>query len=616
MCGFLGEFCIEATETTVTSTFEKLLALSHHRGPDATETVSEKRFRLGFNRLAILDTSAAGNQPKVSPSKRFHLVFNGEIYNFNLLREEYELTNLKSTSDTEVLLHLIDRIGVEKTIAALNGMFAIAIVDTETNNLYLARDFAGIKPHFYGVSSQGVVFASQFDQIYKHPFFTERLELEASVVKEYFGFGYMQSPNTIYKNIFQVHPGELLKISEEGKIERTSICAFDKTLGQDEKHFSEADTKAYHSVLEEVVARQMVSDVPLASFLSGGIDSPLITAVAHQKNNNLEAYTVGVDDNRFDESEKARQYAEALGVKQHIIELKEAEIIAQVDEHFAYYPEPFGDYSSIPTYLICKKASAENKVMLSGDGGDELFLGYERMLQVVGHRRWFMLPFAIRRPLIKLSNRLGFTTSMGPYYYKTVGEWVLAKHLQIFPEKLDGMVPKVKLPRQTQVTFLEPTGLKKTGLMHWLRWNEFYGHLQRVLIKVDRASMGSSLEVRVPFLDKKSIQFSWNYIPKSFKSTKDLKSILKKCLGVHISEETIQTKKKGFTVPIDIWLKGALKKDVEFAIFERPMYGEEVMDTVKIKQFVREFYEDKHCAAWGVWHIYAWQKWAANHVSR
>lgn len=217
MCGFTGDFAFNNADLIPEDFFSELLELSKHRGPDSTEVIRKDNFQLGFNRLAIIDLSANGNQPKCSPSKRYHIVFNGEIYNFKELAELHQLKNLKSSSDTEVIIHLLDKIGVYETIKLLNGMFAIAIVDTHINTFYLTRDFAGIKPLFYGVNNKGVVAASQFNQIFKHPWFKENLKLRPEIIKEYFGFGYMQAPNTVYDKIYQVAPGTILAFNEKGK---------------------------------------------------------------------------------------------------------------------------------------------------------------------------------------------------------------------------------------------------------------------------------------------------------------------------------------------------------------------------------------------------------------
>ena len=228
MCGFLAEYCFDNQTLSGTKDFTQLLMQSKNRGPDSTAVTREEGFQLGFNRLSILDLSVNGNQPKKSPSARYHVVFNGEIYNYKDLAAKYQLKNLGSSSDTEVLVHLFDRLGIEQTIKNINGMFAIAVVDTKTNTFYITRDFAGIKPLFYGISDHGVVAASQFDQVFKHEWFRGNLKLRKDIVKEYFGFGYMQAPNTIYQHIFQVTPGELIRFDHSGELKKEVLVTFKK----------------------------------------------------------------------------------------------------------------------------------------------------------------------------------------------------------------------------------------------------------------------------------------------------------------------------------------------------------------------------------------------------
>ena len=281
-------------------------------------------------------------------------------------------------------------------------MYAIAIVDSFNNTVSLVRDFAGIKPLFYGLSDNGIVFASQFDQIFKHSWHRNALKLRPKIMKEYFGFGFMRAPNTIYEHIFQVEPGELIQLSNEGKRVKKTHLKFPKYSSESGKGKPE---KTYNTVLKEAVSKQLLSDVPLASFLSGGIDSPLITAVAKEVNQDIEAFTFGIDIENFDESKKAISYAKHLKINHTLDNVNENEIVSYIDEHFKYFSEPFGDFSSIPTYLITKKARMSHTVMLSGDGGDELFFGYPRLLDISKKRYWFKIPFIIRKPIIKILNK-------------------------------------------------------------------------------------------------------------------------------------------------------------------------------------------------------------------
>lgn len=607
MCGFLGEFLFKKDTFISEKVFSNLLELSKHRGPDDTQVFQGENYRLGFNRLSILDLSTNGSQPKQSSSKRYHVVFNGEIYNYKALAEQYELKNLKSTSDTEVLVSLLDVLGVKETVALLNGMFAIMIVDTQTNDIYLVRDFAGIKPLFYGVSEKGLVTASQFNQVFKHPWFSEYLELRADVMKGYFSLGYMLAPDTIYRNIYQVRPGELLQIDAKGCIKKEAYLQFG------EAQRNQKDSEPIHaSKLNIVVKNQMVSDVSLGSFLSGGIDSPLVTAVAYKSSPKLQAYTLAVDHKKLDETEKAKDYVKYLKIKHHFINISQPELLNVVETHFKYMTEPFGDYSSIPTFAVSKGAKVNNTVMLSGDGGDELFFGYPRMLHIIKLRHWFKIPFQLRKPLVRIAIKTGFLNSWAPYNFRDLSHFVKAKQSYINEESVGTFFNNQSYTAEVENIFDFNNQLTKFALLKKLRVNEFYGHLQRVLVKVDRMSMANSLEVRVPLLDKEILNNAFNWQPSIFKLNTDLKKPLKSLLQTYYPKKLINQEKKGFAVPISDWLHGELKKDVEDVVLAYDIYGNSKLKESELKRYVSDFLDYKHKEAWGVWHIYAWQKWAIN----
>lgn len=613
MCGFLGEFSFGNSDLTNTKSFNALLELSKHRGPDNTSIIQDKGFQLGFNRLAILDLSTNGNQPKYSPSKRYAIVFNGELYNYKQLQREHHLKNLNSTSDTEVLIHLLDKCGIKKTINLLNGMYAIAIIDKLKRTVSLARDFAGIKPLFYGQSQNGLVFASQFDQIFKHPWHSGSLELRPEIIKEYFGFGFMHPPNTVYRNIYQVEPGQLLQFSETGKLKSKHVTRFTKEI-RDNAVKNVQKKSYYNNILKDVISRQLESDVPLALFLSGGVDSPLINAIAKNIKKDIAAFTFGIDHTKFDESEKAIRYAQHLRINHTVEQIDENELVSHVEDHFKGLSEPLGDYSSIPTYLITKKARNSHTVMLSGDGGDELFFGYPRMLDILNKRHWFRIPYLLRRPLFKVLNKFNFVNTWAPYSFKTFKQWIQSKQQYIFANTLDNFFPDVSFSKELDHLYEVPSNLNKEALLQWLRWNEFYGHMQRVLVKVDRMSMANSLEVRVPFLDRASIEYAWKRVPLEFDNQSHLKKELKDCAKNYFPEALVEHPKQGFSVPIEQWLRKELKSDVMEFVLNKPLYGKQYIDVKNVRTYVTDFYDNKHNNGWGVWHIYAWQKWAYNNV--
>ena len=603
MCGFLGEYSFDS-ELSNKESFSHLLSLSKHRGPDSSNVVKCENFQLGFNRLALLDLSEAGQQPKQSPSTRFDMVFNGEVYNYLELSEQYKLKKLRSTSDTEVILHLFDEIGVINTLKELNGMFAIAVIDNEASQLYLSRDFAGIKPLFYGINQKGVVFASQFDQIFKHDWFSSDLELRKDAVSEYFMFGYMQAPNTVYKNIYQVNPGECLVIKNNCIFKKISICKFSKDFRHSKKN------AGIKQDLSHAVDLQLNCDRSLASFLSGGIDSSLISALAKLKKNDLEAFTVEVDDEKFNEAEFARTYASHLDIKHQVETIKPGEFVNKVYEHFDSFSEPFGDYSSLPTYLVTKKAARYHTAMLSGDGGDELFFGYPRMYDLLQKRNWFRLNIHVRKLLVRITNKLGITDTYAPFA-ESLEEFWMAKHMKLPSKLMSSCFENEIVTEDMRDLYRINSNLAKDQLQHFLRWNEFYAHMQRTLIKVDRTSMRNSLEVRVPLLDKSLISNAWKILP-DISNMENLKKPLKEIVYQFIPKNLMLKQKKGFSVPLKDWLRGALRNDLENVILKQPFYGTDVFDAEPLKMYVIDFLEGKHNNEWGVWHIYAWQKWAVS----
>ena len=615
MCGFIGEYLFTNKNKSNTNYFKDLLKLSLKRGPNHSGVVSKSNFQLGFNRLSIQDLSDLGNQPMQSSCERYHMVFNGEVYNFNQLKVDFNLTNIHSSSDTEVILRLIEKIGVHDTVKQLDGMFAIMVVDMELNKTFLIRDFAGVKPLFYGVSDYGIFAASQFDQVHKHPWFVDNLKLRKDIVKEYFGLGFMMAPNTIFHNIFQVNPGEIVSVDSNGHITKDSFEDFDSEnkvlIDEREKSFLEH----FENDLSNTIKEQLVSDVPIATFLSGGIDSPLITALAKKHKTDIKAYTIGVDEKTIDESDKAREYADYLQVNHKVKSITKTDLINFIDEHFEAYPEPFGDYSSIPTFLITKEAVKDNTVMLSGDGADELFFGYPKLLHIVLNKSFFYGPIKLRKFINRAFIKLNILSTYAPVIYDKVSEWALGKQLYLPQNLLDSIVPDTlfSIELKTKFDTLDKSSKDSLKLFSALKKNDFYTHMQRVLIKVDRASMGNSLEVRVPFLAKKIIKHGFSSGPKSIDSNYKLKNILKNTLALFLPKSIIFKKKKGFSVPMKSWLRNELKEELIEYIFDRKFYGDNILDVKIVKKYVQDFLDYNHDNEWGVWHIYAWQKWAYTH---
>jgi asparagine synthase (glutamine-hydrolysing) len=614
MCGIYGTFGKGLIDE---GDFRKVNDLNLRRGPDSDGYwTNNNNCQLGFRRLAIQDTSANGNQPMQLQDGRYTITFNGEIYNHHDLQHELGLQahQLKSTSDTEVMLHAFEKWGVEKTAQKLNGIFAIALYDKQANQLFLIRDFAGVKPLFFAIAKNRLFYASQFNQI-TESLIKQNISLtkSSSALYHYMMMGYMQAPETIYEEVRQVMPGQYWVIDADGNAKAFQYWQLPITPTVDNSLKNENEVvEKFEDVFGKCVKDQLVSDVPLGMFLSGGIDSPLVSAHANQSNKGLKAFTIGVQDPKYNESEFAKKYAEKLGIDHVVIPTEEKEIIACNDDHFKHLHEPFADYSSLPTYLVCQKSKAFNTVMLSGDGGDELFWGYERFNTMLEQYHWFNKPKLFRKPIAQLSRKMGQTVTYAVEFTESLFHWQVNQHAHNRQNVVnDWALQPMQLQNEVSALYYPSECISiKTDkeLFNYLRWNEFNAHMQRVLIKVDRMSMANSLEVRVPFLDKQMIDFAWSLNDQYFLH-KSPKQILKKALAKHVGQDLVQNKKMGFSVPIDNWLRTIFKEELMDIMVGQPLFGNEMFDEQKIKKFVTDFVEGKNENSWGVWIVYALQKW-------
>lgn len=616
MCGIIGEV---GKKISSKDEFLLLRNLMHDRGPDADGYWSdENSIRFGFKRLAILDLSDAGNQPMVSKNGEWILIMNGEVYNYKELHRQIGSPPLRSGADTEVVLELFQSVGFVDGIKRLNGMFALALYHIPSGKVYLGRDFAGIKPLFYGIKERTLVFASQFNQLFKHPLFVNNLQIRADVMKEYFAFGYQHAPNTVFKDIMQLKPGEyLIWDTLKGELETQSLY-FNWHDNPINFETNRDMTDMTNGAIKNVVKSQLNAHVPVATFLSGGIDSPLITAHAVAQYRRIQAFTVKVDDEKYNESELAAKYADQLHVKQIIESFTEDELLKEVEEHFRGMSEPLGDYSSIPTYLITKRAKQYATVMLSGDGGDELFWGYPRFLYFSQQAKYFKWPLSIRKFLMPMLRKFNNQLTHSLDVVNDFGEMVLFKH--IHNHAVEKLFPKVSYSNELLDDY-KFTGSNQVDALLYLRKNEFYAHMQRVLRKVDLMSMSNSLEVRVPFLDLELIQFALNIKPQLGISHNKPKFLLKECLSTFIPKELIDFKKRGFSVPIERWMRNQLRNEITKHLIDMPIYGASIIQQDILREQVRGFFDNKKVHgfmgkkkvnAWGIWHMYVWQKWAVQ----
>ena len=601
MCRLLGSVGITTIEH---QEFEKLTLMSKKGGPDSTDYFTDDQVQFGFNRLAILDTTSKGNQPFVSESGRYVLMLNGEVYNYTEIHRQFNLGELKSGSDAEVVLKLIEKISFEKAIHELNGMFAISCWDNLERKLYLARDFAGIKPLFYSNTPQGMVFGSQFNQLLKHPW-CKNWTWSTVGLSEYLQFGYMLPPHTLVEGVFQLNVGEYLVYSFDSQMyERREYQRFYKQPGPISE-LGEDALKMVGKAITRAVERQLVADVPVGVFLSGGIDSTLVAAKAREMNPNLTAVTIGFDDKKYDESEKAIEYAKHLKIKHHHVERFSSQSLLEViDDHFDDMPEPIADYSSLPTYLVSKIARKTNTVMLSGDGGDELFWGYPRFLTFANSVPYFRLPGKLTRKFTKKILKSAGANVTGFLEESNLGAANMAFQSYIQPQSIIQYTGNYQISSETLAGY-KYIGTTPTNSLDYLRRNEFYFHLQKILVKVDRMSMANSLEVRVPLLDKQVLEASELLYSELGMSHVHLKHVLKEELAKYLPESKINQIKTGFMPPIHNWVNDELS----FQIKEKLNEGSSIFRKGELNQILRNFYFERSSSTELLWAIYVLLIW-------
>lgn len=603
MCGFLLEF-----KTNILSTkqeFIQLLSKSKLRGPDYQGYWSNNSsIQLGFNRLSILDLSEAGHQPMISPTQKFVIVFNGEIYNHLELRKKLYFNKFRGQSDTETITACLDEWGVLKTIESLDGMFAIAIYNQETKEIHLVRDFAGIKPLFYGWNGTTLVAASQYDQIKNHPDFIHNA-IDESILKLYLQQHFVPAPFGLYKNTFQVKPGEMITFYSNGNFVKHQYWEFPSTYNHSISDSNEAE-QLVSETLDSCVKNQMIADVPLGAFLSGGVDSPLICSYAKKYNKKLSVFSIGSDSVVHDESERATAFANALELPQDLWKLSSSEVIKYWDEAIKSLHEPLADFSILPTYLVSKLAKSKVTVALSGDGGDELFFGYERFYSIGKNIYYQNLPGLIRKGIY------GFDK----YYSgnKNVNGVLLAnkqsiahegQHSRFRKTDLDIIAPQlvnIKLPDDWNVYQYENSKDERTLIMN-IQKAEFYGMMQKTLRKVDLASMENSLEVRVPFLQKKMIETTLKIDPFLSYGKNKKKELLKNVLQKQIPNVARDDVKKGFSVPLSKWIKEDLKHEFQEKLLDSDnSFG---FERKAIEKMVQAHLENKRDYKWELFTLYS-----------
>ncbi|MBU2180925.1 MAG: asparagine synthase (glutamine-hydrolyzing) [Gammaproteobacteria bacterium] len=587
MCGFAG-FLSASQSSDVAMHLLKVMGDSiAHRGPDDEGQWYQQSHGIGLahRRLAIVDLSPAGHQPMTSPSKRYILVFNGEIYNHIKLRaelsEKYKVYNWNGHSDTETLLAGFDIWGIESTISKLVGMFSIAVWDSIDKVLILARDRMGEKPLYYGWNGGTFLFGSELKALRVHPQFDNDISRDALAM--YMQYSYVPAPYSIYKHTYKLKPGSLLKVSLD-KPDDVEVVSFwslqqihmNKSLHQ----LNDTDddiVEQLHVMIRESVRGQMMSDVPIGAFLSGGVDSSLIVSIMQSMSSSpIKTFTIGFEEQEFDEAVFASKVASHIGTQHTELYVSDTDTLNVVPKLSAVYDEPFADSSQIPTFLVSELAKSQVTVALSGDAGDELFSGYRRYQHCADTWNRLQDLSSLFRSLISQANRIS------PFGYNLLSDvvnirpegnnlgnrlskLVASNKAQDFISYYQTMISHTTFAHQL-VLSSSPTANAFTDLKYLpaeidsLMLVDSLTYLpDDILTKVDRASMAVSLESRIPLLDYRIVEFA-QHMPQRLKvNAGQNKWCLRKILDHYVPRSLIERPKKGFGVPLAQWLRGPLK---------------------------------------------------------
>jgi asparagine synthase (glutamine-hydrolysing) len=631
MCGITGfiDFADRDREER-RATLARMTARLAHRGPDDVGywTNESGELALGHRRLSILDLSPRGHQPMESACRRYALVYNGELYNFRPLRQALRSLghSFRGDSDTEVLLEAIAQWGVTDALRRLNGMFALAVWDQQTRCLTLARDAVGIKPLYYGWGLHCFLFASELKSLREHPSFTGEINRQALTL--FLRHGYIPAPHSVYRNIYKLPPGCLLRVPLQHALQDAAPSAWwslhDVVLqgaAEPLRGTPEEAVEALDRQLRDAIRSQMVSDVPLGALLSGGIDSSTVVALMQaQSDRPIRTFTIGFTEQSYNEALYARAVAEHLGtdhIECYVTAAEAREVIPQLAQ---WYDEPFADSSQIPTALVARIARQHVSVCLSGDGGDELFCGYDRYEAM--QRRWRAIggwPRSLRNVVARMARGMAdrLPHAITRRKLRTLAEFASIQHpLDLYTrfnthwrdaEML--VVPDDRQPGsgEESVTIPEPIARRFAETMMYLDARTYLP--DDILVKVDRASMAVGLEVRVPLLDQSVIELAWR-LPHDVKvRDRQSKWILRQVLDRYVPRHLTDRPKMGFGVPIDAWLRGPLCDWAEDLLHPDRLQREGLLRPEPIQAKWREHLTGRGNWQYLLWDVLMFQAW-------
>lgn len=612
MCGIAGICSFENINEGDVSLVKQFNTSMIRRGPDAEGVWSDKRnVAFGFRRLAIQDLNPRANQPMLTDDAQHALVYNGELYNASILRDKLSnRVSFKTTSDTEVLLHALVHYGIDYVLANIDGIFAFAYYNIQKSELIIARDRPGTKPLYYGIDNNRFVFSSQYDHLMSDPVFGKK-SIDTNALSHYIDLGYVPEGEGILQQTHLLPHGHYAKWNREGL---NVVPYYQYPVNRSNQKISNIE-----SVIRQGIEDQLISDVPLGTFMSGGIDSTLVTYYARQKASDLDTFNIGSIDPQYDESKFAEEYSKLFQTNHHARFFKEEDLRGLMADNALAYSEPFSDYSSLPTLLLSSFVKERVTVALSGDGGDELFWGYQRSsksMQYVSKRLRGKPKLMVEFLTNRLAGKKDFPVSL--LRYKSMTE-MFYSHLTVSGSQY--WKPRImkesgsSKPYFFNASWQQEQGTNDVaGFMNVMRKLEFDLHLQRVLLKVDRASMFHSLEVRVPLLSNAMLEASTHFSFADCFGGGEGKKPLRKILASHAGERLAKLPKRGFVVPIDQWIRGSMKREFQEKILDMPASLLAHFRRDQLEQILKEHCDKNKDWSWIIWSLYSLSVWHSKFV--
>ncbi len=621
MCGIAGIF--SSHKPVEPFVLERMNDQIIHRGPDSDGFHFSTRVGLAMRRLKVIDLET-GNQPIHDGTEKHWIVFNGEIYNYRQLRAKLESKGRKfhTHSDTEVILQQYLEEG-EKCVHAFAGMFAFAIHNTEDNSVFIARDRLGIKPLFYHQSADGVVFSSELKALFEHPQVNRELDLQA--VSHFFSLGYLPAPWTPFQGIRQLPPGHWMKIKNgQVEIQRYWDIPAGETIDVSEKEALKEIERLLHQSME----RRLIADVPIGTYLSGGLDSTaLLWLMKEHRHDRIKSFSAGFDHPNYDETPHARVAAKYFGTDHYEVHCGPKDVLPNLAKISWHADNLLGDQATLPLYLVSALAKKHVTVCLSGDGGDELFVGYPTFHADRHHRSYSRIPGVLRDTLIhplvrslpasvnklsfdykakKFIQAAGFSNQKAHYWWRTIFTDD-EKRALFTPESLSkiGSLDAYPLYGEAFETAVSADPVNRAlyaDMKVWLSGNNLY--------KVDTMSMAHGLEARVPFLDHELVEYMAK-LPGSlkFKGNK-LKYLMKKLLKGKIPESIRNRPKAGFHSPVSFWFRHALKDDLKKVFSEPDPVFDRIFDKYRIQAMLADHARGRHNHAYQIWSLLVFRNWS------